>query len=260
MWSPPVSPSLPALPGVGQDLTPTTVSLEPAPEPLSFGDFPPAGVSFITPTDVPHYPPIGVSLAAPVVSQHDLSPVGASPPPTVESTLSLKVENVSSPPGVDISPSVVQDSSPVDAAAPCMQENVTSDDVFIHLKDVVDESAGAAALAPEGKAFGDWADDLPPPDEQSTNPKTTDCQEPRFTDSRLKWHWPSHTRAEEYLEGVFRRINNHGRKTGSSEPAPVIEAGREALRQVCKQDIAVWQNSDFHAARGEFCNLKLFHN
>ena len=118
----------------------------------------------------------------------------------------------------------------------------------------------ALLLLPLEGAFGDWADDLPPLDDlPASNPTNVEGQEPKFTDARLKWHWPSHSKAKEYLEGQFRRINNHRKKTGASEPDPVIEAGRETLKQVCKQDIAFWQNSDFHAACGEFRNLKLFH-
>ena len=113
---------------------------------------------------MPHFPPVGVTLAAlvgdissppavessPVVSQHDLTPVGVPSSPTVEYALSLKVEIISPPPGFDISPVVVQVSSPVVAVVPPVQENVTSDDDFLHLNDVVDDPVGAAALAPAG--------------------------------------------------------------------------------------------------------------
>ena len=81
-----MSSSFPALPGLGPDLTPTAPSLEPISEPFSFGDFPPTGATFISPSVSPNYPPVSVTLPAPVgnispvVSQPDCSPAGVSPP------------------------------------------------------------------------------------------------------------------------------------------------------------------------------------
>lgn len=240
-WSPPVSSTFPALPGVGPDLTPTAPSLEPTPEPFSFGDFPPTGATFISPSESPNYPPASVTLPAPVgntspvVSQPNCSPAGVTPPP-----------------GFNVSPTVVMDSASVGATASTPKEHVTSDEEYIHLKDV-DTSPDATALAPAGESFGKWVDDLPPLEEELPPPTPSKVVNPgKTTDFRLKLHWFDHKKAEGYLEGQFGWINHHCKQTGGSDPGPVIDAGNETLAEVCKQELAVWQNKDYRPARGEF--------
>ena len=75
------------------------------------------------------------------------------------------------------------------------KENVTSDEDYVHLNNVVDTLPGAAAFASAGDSFGNWVDDLPPLEDELPPPTSTKVGEPRNSDSRLNWHWFDHKKA-----------------------------------------------------------------